>query len=118
MFARHFNAGCQLVSGRSIETHPHPFLLEKSQSLEQTGWAPEDVRLNPLDEVLDTAVILSDLEIQESFARKEAVRHARGERGLNETENGIKFAVIGASSPFLERSESPFSCGPRTIAQL
>lgn len=101
LFAETFNAGGRRIIGSVIETHAHPN-LESGLPLSEIGWSENEVSLRLMPGLFGTETVLSDPIVDRAFAECEADNHRHGRPSILMPPDGSKYAVVDATSPFLD----------------
>ena len=68
----------------------------------EIGWSPDQVLLRLKKGLLNAEAILTDPIVREALESRERDRQKRGEGSILRPPDGTKFAVVDASSPFLD----------------
>jgi len=100
-FANAFNAGDRRIIGSVIETHAHPN-LESGLALPEVGWTESEVSLRLRPGSLCTEPLLSDPFVIHALEQREAENRRDGRPSILAPPDGVKYAVVDASSPFLD----------------
>jgi hypothetical protein len=103
-FANAFNAGSCRINGSVIETHAHPN-LESCLPLSETGWSESQVSLRLRPGSFATEPLLSDPLVAHVLEQREAESRRDGRASILTPPDGVKYAVVDASSPFLDVSD-------------
>lgn len=100
-FANAFNAGDRRIVGSVIETHAHPN-LESGLALSEIGWTGSEVSLRLRRGSFRTEPLLSDPFVAHALEQCEAENRRDGRPSILTPPDGVKYAVVDASSPFLD----------------
>jgi len=104
LFAHAFNAGDRRIIGSVIETHAHPN-LESGLSLSKIGWSESEASLRLRPGSFGTEPLLSDPFVAHALEQREAENRRDGRASILRPPDGVKYAVVDASSPFLDVSD-------------